>query len=94
MYKRQLYTLPKITKNGDPHGLTRQTLRDLGSIQSPQNAYLLNLGLESLQGGALEETVKNAFTLALGEGSAANVSLGYLNGTLTTSCLLYTSRCV
>ena len=36
-------------------------------------------------GGALEETVKNAFTLALGEGSAANVSLGYLNGTLTTS---------
>ena len=33
-------------------------------------------------GGALEETVKNAFTLALGEGSAA---LGYLNGTLTTS---------
>lgn len=37
------------------------------------------------EGGALEETVKNAFTLALGEGSAANVSLGYLNGTLTTS---------
>ena len=36
-------------------------------------------------GGALEETVKNAFTLALGEGSAVNVSLGYLNGTLTTS---------
>ena len=36
-------------------------------------------------GGALEETVKNAFTLALGKGSAANVSLGYLNGTLTTS---------
>ena len=36
-------------------------------------------------GGALEETVKNAFTLALGEESAANVSLGYLNGTLTTS---------
>ena len=37
------------------------------------------------EGGALEETVKNAFTLALGERSAANVSLGYLNGTLTTS---------
>ncbi|WP_257229161.1 beta strand repeat-containing protein [Akkermansia muciniphila] len=36
-------------------------------------------------GGELEETVKNAFTLALGEGRAANVSLGYLNGTLTTS---------
>lgn len=36
-------------------------------------------------GGALEETVKNAFTLALGEGRAANVSLGYLNDTLTTS---------
>ena len=37
------------------------------------------------EGGELEETVKNAFTLALGEGRAANVSLGYLNGTLTTS---------
>ena len=37
------------------------------------------------EGGELEETVKNAFTLALGAGSAANVSLGYLNGTLTTS---------
>ena len=36
-------------------------------------------------GGTLEKTVKNAFTLALGEGRAANVSLGYLNGTLTTS---------
>ena len=36
-------------------------------------------------GGTLEKTVKNAFTLALEEGSAANVSLGYLNGTLTTS---------
>ena len=36
-------------------------------------------------GGTLEKTVKNAFTLALGEESAANVSLGYLNGTLTTS---------
>ena len=36
-------------------------------------------------GGALEETVKNAFTLALGGGRAANVSLGYLNGPLTTS---------
>ena len=37
------------------------------------------------EGGELEKTVKNAFTLALGEGRAANVSLGYLNGTLTTS---------
>lgn len=27
---------------------TSQLMRDLGSIQSPQNAYLLNLGLESL----------------------------------------------
>ncbi|WP_297822614.1 autotransporter domain-containing protein [uncultured Akkermansia sp.] len=35
--------------------------------------------------GALEETVKNAFTLTLGEGNAANVSLGYLDGTLTSS---------
>lgn len=28
--------------------LTAQLMRDLGSIQSPQNAFLLNLGLESL----------------------------------------------
>ena len=28
---------------------TAQLMRDLGSIQSPQNAYLVNLGLESLQ---------------------------------------------
>jgi len=28
---------------------TAQLMRDLGSIQSPQNAYLINLGLESLQ---------------------------------------------
>ena len=35
--------------------------------------------------GALEETIKNAFTLTLGEGNAANVSLGYLDGTLTSS---------
>ena len=28
---------------------TTQLMRDLGSIQSPQNAFLLNLGLESLQ---------------------------------------------
>ena len=28
---------------------TVQLMRDLGSIQSPQNAYLINLGLESLQ---------------------------------------------
>ena len=35
--------------------------------------------------GTLEETVKNAFTLTLGEGNAANVSLGYLDGTLTSN---------
>ena len=28
---------------------TAQLMRDLGSIQAPQNAYLINLGLESLQ---------------------------------------------
>ena len=27
---------------------TAQLIRDLGSIQSPQNAFLLNLGLETL----------------------------------------------
>ncbi len=27
---------------------TAQLMRDLGSIQSPQNAFLLNLGLETL----------------------------------------------
>ncbi|WP_240043124.1 MULTISPECIES: autotransporter domain-containing protein, partial [unclassified Akkermansia] len=34
--------------------------------------------------GTLEKTIKNAFTLSL-DGTATNVSLGYLNGTLTTS---------
>lgn len=47
---------------------TAQLMRDLGSIQSPQNAYLLNLGLESLQvrmarhsgnGQAVAEYLKN-----------------------------------
>ena len=47
---------------------TAQLMRDLGSIQSPQNAYLVNLGLESLQvrmarhsenGQAVAEYLKN-----------------------------------
>ena len=47
---------------------TAQLMRDLGSIQSPQNAYLINLGLESLEirmqrhcenAAAVAEYVKN-----------------------------------
>ena len=32
----------------DAHAATAQLMRDLGSIQSPENAFLLNLGLETL----------------------------------------------
>ena len=57
-----------------------------GSVLTIENGAISRVAWVSAgTGGALEETVKNAFTLALGEGSAANVSLGYLNGTLTTS---------
>lgn len=42
---------------------TAQLMRDLGSIQSPQNAYYLNLGLESLH-LRMERHCKNALAVA------------------------------
>lgn len=42
IYTRNFGKMAYLTK------LTAQLMRDLGSIQSPQNAFLLNLGLESL----------------------------------------------
>ena len=42
MYKRQGKEGAFITK------ATAQLMRDFGSMQSPMNAYMLNLGLESL----------------------------------------------
>lgn len=42
---------------------TAQLMRDLGSIQSPMNAYLLNLGLESLH-VRMERHVSNALAVA------------------------------
>ena len=45
-----LYTLPKITKNGDPHGLTRQTLRDLcASFQRAVTDVLIHKALKALR---------------------------------------------
>ena len=42
---------------------TAQLMRDLGSIQSPQNSYLVNLGLESLH-VRMREHSKNGQTVA------------------------------
>ncbi len=42
---------------------TAQLMRDFGSIQAPMNAYLLNLGIESLA-VRMERHVKNAQTVA------------------------------
>ena len=42
---------------------TAQLMRDLGSIQSPQNAFLLNMGLESLHLRVARHT-KNALAVA------------------------------
>ncbi|AYR34921.1 autotransporter domain-containing protein [Akkermansia muciniphila] len=67
-------------------GLERVQYRIEGSVLTIKDGAISRVTWVSAgAGGALEETVKNAFTLALGTGSAANVSLGYLNGTLTTS---------
>ena len=67
-------------------GLETEQYRIEGSVLTIKDGAISRVTWVSAgAGGALEETVKNAFTLALGEGSAANVSLGYLNGTLTTS---------
>ncbi len=67
-------------------GLDPEQYRIEGSVLTIEDGAISSVTWVSAgEGGELEETVKNAFTLALGEGSAANVSLGYLNGTLTTS---------
>ena len=67
-------------------GLETEQYRIEGSVLTIKDGAISRVTWVSAgAGGALEETVKNAFTLALEEGSAANVSLGYLNGTLTTS---------
>jgi len=67
-------------------GLETGQYRIEGSVLTIEDGAISSVTWVSAgEGGELEETVKNAFTLALREGSAANVSLGYLNGTLTTS---------
>ena len=67
-------------------GLETGQYRIEGSVLTIEDGAISSVTWVSAgEGGELEETVKNAFTLALGEESAANVSLGYLNGTLTTS---------
>ena len=67
-------------------GLETRQYRIEGSVLTIEDGAISRVTWVSAgAGGTLEKTVKNAFTLALGERSAANVSLGYLNGTLTTS---------
>ena len=55
---------------------TAQLMRDFGSIQSPQNAYLLNLGLESLH-VRIARHVENAQAVA--EFLEANPKIEYVN---------------
>lgn len=56
-YAKDFAQAPFITK------ATAQLMRDLGSIQAPQNAFLLNLGLESLD-VRMERHCKNAQKVA------------------------------
>ena len=55
---------------------TAQLMRDLGSIQAPMNAYLLNLGLESLA-VRMDRHVSNAQKVA--EFLEANEKVGWVN---------------
>ena len=55
---------------------TAQLMRDFGSIQSPQNAYLLNLGLESLH-VRMARHVENAQAVA--EFLEANPKVEFVN---------------
>ena len=55
---------------------TAQLMRDFGSIQSPQNAYLLNLGLEALH-VRIARHVENAQAVA--EFLEANPKVAYVN---------------
>ena len=55
---------------------TTQLMRDLGSIQSPQNAFLLNLGLESLH-VRVKRHCENG--LAVAEFLSGHEAVGYVN---------------
>lgn len=55
---------------------TAQLMRDLGSIQSPQNAFLLNLGLETLH-LRMPQHCKNAQAVA--EYLAQNDKVAWVN---------------
>lgn len=55
---------------------TTQLMRDLGSIQSPQNAFLLNLGLESLH-VRMQRHCENG--LAVAEFLSAHPKVAYVN---------------
>lgn len=57
VYAEKFGKLAYITK------ATSQLMRDLGSIQSPQNAYILSIGLESLA-VRMEKHCKNALAVA------------------------------
>lgn len=69
-----------VTKFGNEKAFitkcTAQLMRDLGSIQSPQNAFLLNLGLESLH-VRMKRHCENA--LAVAEFLSKNPKVAYVN---------------
>lgn len=70
VYTKQFGKKAFITK------ATAQLMRDLGSIQSPQNAFLLNLGLETLH-LRMPQHCKNAQTVA--EYLAQNDKVAWVN---------------
>lgn len=69
-YSKKFGKLAYITK------ATAQLMRDLGSIQSPQNAFLLNLGLETLH-LRIRQHCKNAQAVA--EYLEANDKVAWIN---------------
>ena len=69
-YSKKFGKLAYITK------ATAQLMRDLGSIQSPQNAFLLNLGLETLH-LRMRQHCKNAQAVA--EYLEANDKVAWIN---------------
>lgn len=70
IYTKQFGKLAYITK------MTSQLMRDMGSIPSPQNSYLLNLGLESLA-CRMKQHCSNAKTVA--EWLSNNPKVGWVN---------------
>ncbi len=70
IYTKQFGKMAYLTK------MTSQLMRDMGSIPSPQNSYLLNLGLESL---AVRMRQHCANAKAVAEWLSNNPKVGWVN---------------